>query len=161
MNLWEFEDQVRYQHSKTLEPLNPLCSSSLYERSKSEALEWVANGRTALQEREVLRLAERHGMEFEHILESYEGLLDRNLSSEEKLWDLELRHAVETTMCLNLKDFYFRRVPLFLARKGHGLEFIEGLSQTMGQILGWSESERASQVNALQKQISYELSWRD
>ncbi|HAG90646.1 MAG TPA: glycerol-3-phosphate dehydrogenase/oxidase [Bdellovibrionales bacterium] len=161
LNLWEFEDQVRYQHSKTLEPLNPLCSSSLYERSKSEALEWVANGRTALQEREVLRLAERHGMEFEHILESYEGLLDRNLSSEEKLWDLELRHAVETTMCLNLKDFYFRRVPLFLARKGHGLEFIEGLSQTMGQILGWSESERASQVNALQKQISYELSWRD
>lgn len=160
LNLWGLEEQMKYKNSQTLEPLNPKCSPELYTRALRSAQRPEAwTGEWSLRTRSLL--AERHGMEAFDLLHQYSGEISRSASEELRYLELELLHAIHQTMCLNLSDFYFRRVPLFLAKSDHGLSFLEPLSQLMGQILGWSEEERGHQVNALQKQIRQELSWRD
>lgn len=159
LRTWGLEDRMKYRNSQTLEPLNPKCSVELYERAKREAER--SEGLYGFSEKSLLQLAERHGMEFLDLLERYSGETTQGASEEQRLLEIELIHAVNETMCLNLRDFYFRRVPLFLAKPDHGLPFAEPLSQLMGRVLGWSEEERLDQVNALQKQIRHELSWRD
>lgn len=156
---WGLEEQMRYKVSKTLSPLNPKCSMELYERAKIEAGR-LAREVEGFSEGSLLWLAERHGMEFLDLLEKYGSFLTAP-SEEGRLMELELLHAVESTMCLHLRDFYFRRVPLFLAKLDHGIGLIEPLSSLMAKVLGWSEERRAEEVNALQKQIQHELSWRD
>jgi glycerol-3-phosphate dehydrogenase len=161
LSAWSFEDQMKYARGRTLEPLNPKCSPELCLRARREAEYWIKEGRGPLKLFGLSRLAERHGMEFPDIVKRYQQELTESAGEEQKLMELELLHAVNETMCLTLEDFYFRRVPLFLAKKDHGLPLLESLSRMMARQLGWSEEERAGQVNALQKQIRHELSWRD
>lgn len=156
---WGFEDQMRYKDSRTLDPLNPKCSVEFCERAKVEAGR-LAHEVEHFSEGSLLWLAERHGMEFLDLLDKYGSLLSAS-SEEGRLMELELLHAMESTMCLHLRDFYFRRVPLFLAKLDHGIGLLEPLSFLMAKVLGWSEEHRAGEVNALQKQIQHELSWRD
>lgn len=164
LKLWGFEDRMRHRNSRTLEPLNPKCSVELYERAKRE-VKRTSHIKGEFSETMLFKLAERHGMEFLDLVENYVQQTSlhgsENVSEELQLWKIELLHAINETMCLNLSDFYFRRVPLFLAKPDHGLSFVEPLSQLMARSLGWNEDERLIQVNALQKQIRHELSWRD
>ena len=104
-------------------------------------------------------LAERHGMEAPLILQKGLKAVPAAVRDvHEKLWCVEARHAVEQTMCMTLTDFYFRRTPLVLARKDHGLPFAPSIAQVMGELLGWNESQTQEQINALQNQIARELS---
>ena len=157
LKTWGIDERMNYRVSRTLEPLNPKCSSELYERAQRE----VSRLRSVLSESSLRQLAERHGMEFLDLLERYLPSATRSASEEQILLEIELLHSIHQTMCLHLKDFYFRRVPVFLAKKDHGLSFLEPLSQLMARTLGWSEVRRVEEVNALQKQIQHELSWRD
>jgi len=161
LDQWGPEEQIRYKDSKTLRPLNAKCSPVLWERASTEASRMSDEGFRLLNRKDLSRLADRHGMEFLDLLEKYAPSNSEGRTSDEILWEIELRHAMEETMCLRMEDFFFRRVPLFLARKDHGQSMNEPLSKVMAEVLGWSEKERLDQVNALQKQISSELSWRD
>lgn len=160
LRTWGLEDRMKYRASRTLEPLNPKCSIELYEKSKRE-VQRERERFWGFSENSLLQLAERHGMEFPDLLRRYNHETTQGASEEQRLLEIELLHAINETMCLNLQDFYFRRVPIFLAKPDHGLSFVEPLSRLMGGALGWSEEKRLDQVNALQKHIRHELSWRD
>lgn len=149
------EDRVRFGKTQTVQPLNPLVSDSLLDRAKTEYRTWAEQ--LWIDPAVCAKLAERHGMEGFHLAEAAvaEGV-DRHLPSE-WMWCAEALHAVEQTMCLHLTDFYFRRTPLVLSRRDHGIPFAKAIAETMGRRLGWNMSRQLEEINALQNQISREL----
>ena len=54
--------------------------------------------------------------------------------------------------------FFFRRTPLVLARPDHGAPFVNAVAQTMAGYLGWSESQKKEEINALQNRLRWEMS---
>jgi glycerol-3-phosphate dehydrogenase len=98
------------------------------------------------------KLAERYGSEAQDILLKY--------GFSEDLWRIEAYQAIHTTMCLNLIDFYTRRVPLVLSEKNHGLEFLDTISEVFKSELGLSLSEIEKQKMDLIHYIDIELGWR-
>ncbi len=149
------EDRVRFGKTQTVQPLNPLVSETLLARAKAEHGSWAEQ--FFIDPKVTEKLAERHGMEGFHIAEAAvaEGV-DRSVANE-WMWCAEAIHAVENTMCLHLADFYFRRTPLVLSRRDHGIPFAKAIAQTMGARLGWNMTRQLEEINALQNQISREL----
>jgi glycerol-3-phosphate dehydrogenase len=85
----------------------------------------------------------------------HERVIGQNL--EEWLWCAEALHAVEHTLCMHLSDFYFRRTPLVLSRRDHGLSFAKAIAETMAMRLGWNKTRELEEINALQNQLQWEL----
>ena len=105
------------------------------------------------------RLIERHGLEALEILE----IMKNNFSlhnEEESMWMGEALFAIENTMCLSLEDFYWRRSPLFLAQKDHGLKFLDSIAKVFAQYYSWSESEKEAQKKRLQEKMNEVLLWK-
>ena len=75
-------------------------------------------------------------------------------------WQSEAFQAIHTTMCLNLVDFYSRRVPLVLAYKDHGIGVLSEVSFVFQQELNWTDAETKNQQKLVQDYIDSELSWR-
>ncbi len=98
-------------------------------------------------------LALRYGLEFSEIKNKF--------SHYQSYWQLEAAQAIHTTMCLNLTDFYIRRVPLFLAYSDHGLSELNSISEVFRNELNLSEPELEKQKNDLLNYIKNEFSWRD
>ncbi len=73
---------------------------------------------------------------------------------------IEARHALENTMCLHLKDFYFRRMPLFLSEKDHGLSYLEALADIFADALDWTLEQRQNQMDDVKLAIAKELHWQ-
>jgi glycerol-3-phosphate dehydrogenase len=155
LRLMPVDDRVRFGKSRTLEPLNPLVSSTLWNRALTEHSSWAeqAGVNTLITS----RLAERHGLEGRTILT--DGIVERLRSgnAEEWLWCAEALHAVENTMCLHLSDFFFRRTPLVLSRRDHGIPFAQAIAETMGARLGWNKTRELEEINALQQQLNWEF----
>ncbi|MBI2339003.1 MAG: glycerol-3-phosphate dehydrogenase/oxidase [Deltaproteobacteria bacterium] len=72
----------------------------------------------------------------------------------------QFRHAIKTGMVLHLEDFYLRRVPLFLARRDHGLPWAETLSHVWAEEMGKGEEERLREMERLKKEIELREAWR-
>jgi glycerol-3-phosphate dehydrogenase len=155
--MFPLEDKARFAQSRTLSPLNPLVTDALLERARREHRDWAQ----ALKISETFTglLADRHGLEAQEILwRAFKELGgERNPRSEEWLWCAEALFAMDSSMCLHLTDFYFRRTPLVLSRADHGLPFARAIAQVMGRRLGWSLQQCEEEINALQKQITWEL----
>ncbi len=149
------EDRVRFGQTRTLEPLNPLVTDSLWARAKIEHHIW--SEQAGIHSRISEQLADRHGLEGRAILE--QGVLKqlRSTNAEEWLWCAEALHAMEHTMCLHLSDFYFRRTPLVLSRRDHGISFAPAIAETMSARLGWNKTRELEEINALQNQLTWEL----
>jgi glycerol-3-phosphate dehydrogenase len=147
------EERVRYAVSRTLEPLNPLVSEALLERARRENADWGDLPAHLTQ-----RLADRHGLEGERILSRARRELPPLEDAAEWLWCAEALHAVESTMCLHLTDFFLRRSPLVLARRDHGWPYVHAIAEVMGARLGWSVPRRQDEINALQKRLAWDLS---
>jgi glycerol-3-phosphate dehydrogenase len=98
------------------------------------------------------KLVERYGLEAFEIIKRY--------SSYKDYWSLESCQAIHQTMCLNLTDFYTRRVPLMLAEKDHGLSILETISKVFKQELNLTEAQIEKQKQNLINHIKTELSWR-
>ena len=155
LNQLSIEERVRYGHSKTLEPLNPLVTENLLARAQLESAQWAKDWQLPA---EITRtLADRHGMEAEKIIRQALPLLSGCADAEEWMWATEALHAVEQTMCLTLTDFYLRRTHLILARADHGLPFAEKCAAVMGERLGWDRERQKSEINALQNHLAWEL----
>jgi len=63
-------------------------------------------------------------------------------------------------MCLSLQDFYWRRSPLFLGMKDHGMKYLKCISKVFSNHLSWSDDEFQHQKENLMKQMQKELNWQ-
>jgi glycerol-3-phosphate dehydrogenase len=137
---------VKFGFPQTLTPLNPLVTVDWLERARRQHRLW----RPDLPEEITALAADRHGLEAEALL------ADVKVSNNpwEAYWCAEARHAVKTTMCLHLVDFYLRRTPLALSRTDHGLPYADAVARTMGELLNWDLNREKAEINALQNQLA-------
>ena len=136
-----FEVRASLKRCQTNESLNEYTTPDAYH----EAMQ-TAQGTLQKQ------LAERYGKENLVILEKY-GYTD-------KIWCLEAYQAIHTTMCINLIDFYTRRVPLFLADKEHGLQFLDDVAEVFRSELGLTLDAINKQKQELRDYVSTVLKWK-
>jgi glycerol-3-phosphate dehydrogenase len=156
---WDLSERARLSKNQTLQPLNPRVTVGLLEAAKNASDRW--SDEVGVSQFVTSQLAERHGLEAREILRRYLPRLRAMTDSQDEIfYGLEALHAIDQTMCLSLRDFVFRRTHLFLAESDHGESVWHFISKVMATRLGWSEQERLDQINALQKQIAFELEWR-
>jgi glycerol-3-phosphate dehydrogenase len=150
------EDQVRWSNSQTMTPLNPLASPERWRRAKAEARQRSVE--LGLDVDAANMLADRHGEEAWEIAQKF-GKRAATAGAHAPIV-LEALHAIHNTMCMNLLDFYLRRVPLFLAQKDHGAQVLPLLAEVFAEELGWSLPEKQEAINAISRHLSQEMGWR-
>ncbi len=148
------EDRVRFSRNQTLKPLNPLASQTARAMAGRKVSDWAHD--FGLPISMVNYLVERHGEEARVLLERYLP----QTQGVHRVWQLEALHAIHSTMCLHLLDFYLRRSPLFLARQDHGFLFLDEIAQLFQHELGWSDQQRLQEVEAVRQHLQYEMGWR-
>ncbi|MFZ5814217.1 MAG: glycerol-3-phosphate dehydrogenase/oxidase [Bacillota bacterium] len=72
----------------------------------------------------------------------------------------EAAHAVEDEFAVTLTDALHRRTAQLLFSPDNGLGAAEAAAEAMGARLGWSEEERAAQVQAYRDEVAAMMSWR-
>ncbi len=147
------EDRARFHHSDTIHALNPKVGPSMLERARREHGSWAVFYQVPPQF--TGQLADRHGLEAKDILAEAAVEIPATVlrGSEEWMWCAEALHAVEHTMCLHLRDFYFRRSPLVLSRADHGMPFAKSIAAVMARALGWNSARVLEEINALQNNL--------
>jgi glycerol-3-phosphate dehydrogenase len=157
---FSLENQVKFGRGDTKRPLNPLATIEKIAESERFASAWSRE--FGLDLAHVQFLIDRHGGEAFIMMHDWTkgSQVSASASSEEKLWEIEARHAIHHTMCMSLTDFYTRRVPLFLARRDHGLPLIAFISRVFAAELGWNDSRRQAEAAALQAFVRHELAWK-
>jgi glycerol-3-phosphate dehydrogenase len=151
LKYFSIEDRVQFKRQNSAIPLNPIVT---YE-SQSQREVWTLEIKnlTGWSGLECEKFFDRHGMESFSILSKYKDT--------RSMMALEALQAVDNTMCLNLIDFYFRRTPLFLSYRNHGLEHVNTIAEQFSNLFGWGAKEKDEQIAELKKCISRELSWLD
>lgn len=145
------DDRVKFRPADTAVPLNEWTSPEAWRQAVLNAPELAENtGRT---QGDVLHFAERYGREAESILGRYDSRWTR--------WQIEAAQAIDTTMCLDLVDFYARRVPLFLADPQHGLPVLDEVSAVFQQMLRWTDAQAQEKREALKDFMNRELAWKN
>jgi glycerol-3-phosphate dehydrogenase len=135
------EKRMYFKKCETSSPLNEYTGSEKFIAAQAQA-----------HEENEKALVERFSMEAYEILKKYgEG---------NTYWQIEAYHAIETTMCMNLLDFYTRRTPLMLAYDDHGLQFLDDIAFVFKKLLILTESELIAQKNELTQYIESELAWK-
>lgn len=141
MKSWTIEKKLSIKNCQTNSPLNDYTSVENYHQALSK-----------VENETEQKLAERYGLEAYEMLEKF--------GEAQSYWQIEAYQAIYTTMCLNLVDFYSRRVPLMLAERDHGLSSLEEIAEVFQSELNWTEQETIAQKNNLLDYIDNELSWR-
>ena len=72
----------------------------------------------------------------------------------------QLRYAIRTAMVIHMEDFYLRRIPLYLARKDHGLPWAPSLSQVWAEELGLESQETARELKKLEATLGKRSAWQ-
>ena len=154
------EDRVRFGRNDTKVPLNRLATATKIDNAMRDS-EMIASD-FGFDRASVEFLIGRHGEEALKMLRAGVQLLGSlaGKTPEERLWAVEVHHAIQQTMCVNLTDFYIRRSPLFLARRDHGQPLIPFLGEVFAHELGWSDSKRQEEVAVLHAFIQRELGWK-
>lgn len=135
------EKVAQLNRCQTTAPLNKNTSVDAYQTAQVAA-------KTSIEK----ILTERYGSEAFEILEKF--------GKRKTYWQLEAYQAIQSTMCLNLVDFFTRRVPLMLAYPDHGLRFLDEIVVVFEEQLLWSKNETEIQKNNLKSYIEKELIWR-
>lgn len=149
LEFFPIEDRVRYRPVDTAVPLNPWTGPEAYAQAFTHLDELAENTMRSLTD--TRHFVERYGREAEQILARYD--------SRWTLWQMEAAQAIDTTMCLNLVDFYSRRVPLFLADPAHGLTVLGEVAAVFQHMLRWTDAQTEEQKRALHEYIRRELAW--
>jgi glycerol-3-phosphate dehydrogenase len=138
---------------RTREPINPMATPEAIAKGRLEA--------AALGIRLPEELIERYGANA--LLVKQMALSD---PAPELPWpagfpDLgaQLRYSIRYEMTLHLRDFYFRRLPLFASRADHGMPWAQELSRIWAQELGKSEGARISELELLKKEVDRHSGW--
>lgn len=141
LNNLPIEKRLRYSKCETTQPLN------IYT-----GVDQLILAKTQVQNQTDLQLVERYGLEAFEIIKSY----GENLS----YWQLETMQAIQQTMCMNLLDFYTRRVPLMLAKSDHGISIINEVASVFKKELILTNAEIEAQKNQVINYIEQEYAWR-
>ena len=152
---FSLEEKVQFSKSRTKQPINPDVTVDKLSQSFLE-IEQMAHD-FKVSPAEVEKLVARHGGETHKLLKCWAGL-ERSMGL--SLF-IEAHHALTNTMCLNLKDFYLRRVPLFLSEEDHGLAHLEALADIFAEFFCWDKKVRQGQMDDLRQLISRELNWKN
>lgn len=150
LSYWPLEKRVEWGKCSTELPLNPQISASKFENIEKYAFDLGRIGNLPLVEARAL--LHRHGREAFAIVQSFHGL--------QTAIEFEAAHAVLSTMCQDLSEFFIRRVPLFLSAKDHGLSQVERVAHVFQTFLNWSDAEAEKQIASYKAVIAKELSWR-
>jgi len=121
--------------------------------NKYVSLEQIANAKLQANTEIEKRLVARYGAEAFEIIKKFDA--------DNTYWQLEAHQALYSTMCLNLVDFYTRRVPLMLAYQDHGLALLDEISNVFKKELNWSADQLEFQQIQLKNYIKKELAWRN
>ncbi len=151
LNQFSIEDRARFSKSNTKIPLNPKASVENFNRSRIQVASFAEKYQRSSEE--VAFLVERHGLEALDILEIAKA------RGHKSIWQMEAYYAIHETMCIHLDDFYIRRAPLFLARKDHGLPFIDEICEVFSHELGWSVAEISKQKQRIETHLKFEMGW--
>lgn len=147
---FSIEDRVKFGKSDTAQPLNSFTSPEAFHQARSMADAWAKeSGRTS---EDLHLLTERYGSEAAEILNKYPD----NYS----YWQLEAAQAIEQTMCLHLRDFFARRVPLFLADRNHGLHHLDEITEVFQSLMGWNEARVKQEQHLLTEYMAKEVEWK-
>lgn len=150
LKFFPIEDRVKFKPVDTAIALNPWTDVDSYEQAQQKIAYYVKT--SLLKRKEVELLVNRFGLEIEKVFNRH--------AETRTYWQLEALQAIETTMCLNITDFYARRVPLFLSFADHGLSHLNEIAQIFQEKLNLTESQLNSQVNDLRLYIQHELAWK-
>lgn len=145
------DDRVRFSKPNTKTALN--SKASLENMAKARAQEQELSAKYGVSLDDVSFLVERHGIEAVDILEI------AKVRGHRSIWQMEAFHAINQTMCLNLDDFYIRRAPLFLARKDHGMPFVDEICEVFSHELGWTVDEIQKQKQKIEAHLKFEMGW--
>lgn len=72
----------------------------------------------------------------------------------------QLRHAIRTGMVIRLEDFFLRRIPLFAARKDHGLPWADSLARIWAEERGVGEMAAMIELQDLREECARRDAWR-
>jgi glycerol-3-phosphate dehydrogenase len=144
------EEQIQFKHADTSRALNEWTTLEAYQQAQNSVANLVSQYKKP--ESVVQHLVDRYGMEAAFILDQYDPRYS--------VWQLEAAQAVEQTMCRDLRDFFTRRVPLFLADKEHGLAHLDEVTQVFQDRLGWTDAQANEQKKLYKEFIKHELAWK-
>lgn len=145
-----FEERVKFAKTDTSLPLNSYTSVEAFHQAQGLADAWAQETGRPLAD--IRLLTERYGLEAEEILNKY--------SEKYKYWQLEAAQAIDMTMCLHMRDFYARRVPLFLADRNHGVKFMDEIGEVFQEKLGWNEARLKEEKHMLTEYMAHEVEWK-
>jgi glycerol-3-phosphate dehydrogenase len=147
---FSLEERVRFSRSETTQPLNEFTSVENFQQAQMLTQKWSLElGRS---EGDLKELAERFGREAELICQKYPARYS--------YWQLEAAQAIDSTMCLHLRDFFARRVHLFLADRNHGLRFSDEIGRVFQEKLGWTDSQLKEEMKMLTGYMADEIEWK-
>lgn len=137
--------------SNTRGTINPRASTEAVALARMEA---SSNGWVLPEQ-----LVSRYGAEALTIL----SLERSRQASPEGFPELEaqLRYCIRHEMVMHLEDFYLRRVPLYIARKDHGLPWAEALVQVWAQETGQSPSDAVLELANLKQELDRRSHWQN
>ena len=150
LKTFSVEDRIRFKPTDTTLPLNEWTSPEAYHQAFLAVAELV--GSTGRSNAEVRHFVERYGREAEEILPRYNGQWN--------MWQVEAAQAIDTTMCLNLTDFFARRVHLFLMDPRHGLQMMDDVAEVFQHLLRWTDVQTQAQKADFKAYIARELGWK-
>jgi glycerol-3-phosphate dehydrogenase len=150
LHSFTLEERVKFGVADTTKPLNNYTSVDAFQQALTQTHSWAkATGRNL---QDVISLAERYGLEAAEILQKY--------PSRYSYWQLEAAQAIDSTMCLHLRDFYARRVHLFLADRNHGVKYIDEVAEVFRDKLGWNDARIADEKHMLTEYMAHEVEWK-
>ncbi len=74
--------------------------------------------------------------------------------------EAQLRYSIRQEMTMHLEDFYLRRVPLYLARKDHGLPWTDVLARVWAEEMGREESDVQKEIERLRSELAQRSRWQ-
>lgn len=143
------EDRIRFKKANTATPLNPFTSVEEYDAAFATYDRWKRSSRLSLGDLRLL--VERYGLEVEQMLKEF---------PDKSSMEIEAAQAIQHTMCLNLVDFYSRRVPAFLSESNHGLQNLDSVGVVFKEQLGWSAEKLENEKENYRKYVENELLWK-
>ncbi|NUN04920.1 MAG: glycerol-3-phosphate dehydrogenase/oxidase [Bdellovibrio sp.] len=145
-----FEERVKFAKANTAVPLNPYTGVEVFGQAQSLVHAWAENTGRPLDE--VRLLAQRYGLEAQEIFNRY--------SENYTYWQQEAAQAIDMTMCLHMRDFYSRRVPLFLADRNHGVKVMDEVGAVFQEKLGWTDARLKDEKHLLTEYMAHEVEWK-
>lgn len=150
LQAFTFEERMKFAKGNTTAPLNPFTGVEAFAQAQNLTHAWAEDTGRPLDE--VRLLAERYGLEAQEIFNRY--------SEKYTYWQQEAAQAIDMTMCLHMRDFYTRRVPLFLADRNHGVKVMDEVGEVFQEKLGWSDARLKEEKHLLTEYMAHEVDWK-